>query len=106
MTSRSSGTDLDRVLIVEDDAAQRTGLQQLLKGWGFSADVAVDGRDAVERAAILRPTIVLSDLVMPRLGGLDLLKTLRSDDPDITMVFMTGQGTVETAVAAIKQGAY
>jgi len=106
MTSRSAGTDLDRILIVEDDAAQRTGLQQLLKGWGFSADTAVDGRDALDKAPVLRPTIVLSDLVMPRLGGLELLKSLRSEDPDITMVFMTGQGTVETAVAAIKQGAY
>jgi DNA-binding NtrC family response regulator len=94
------------VLIVEDDAAQRLGLQQLLRGWGFVAEAAVDGQDALERLPAVGPTIVLSDLVMPRMGGLDLLAALRQEDPDVTVVLMTAQGTVETAVAAIKQGAY
>ncbi|MEO7192360.1 MAG: sigma-54 dependent transcriptional regulator [Vicinamibacterales bacterium] len=105
MTNRGAA-DVDRVLVVEDDAAQRGGLQQLLKGWGFTADVAHDGQDALDKAPALRPTIVLSDLIMPRVGGLDLLRALRAEDPDLTMVLMTGQGTVETAVAAIKLGAY
>ncbi len=62
------------VLVVEDDAAQRVGLQQLLRSWGFAAEAAVDGEDA-RRARCRRsgPTIVLSDLVMPRMGGLELL---------------------------------
>jgi DNA-binding NtrC family response regulator len=94
------------VLIVEDDAAQRLGLQQLLRGWGFVAEAAVDGQDALEKLPAVGPTIVLSDLVMPRMGGLDLLAALRHEDPDVTVVLMTAQGTVETAVAAIKQGAY
>jgi len=106
MTQRTSGSDSDRILIVEDDAAQRLGLQQLLRGWGFTADVAVDGRDALDKLPSIRPTIVLSDLVMPRMSGMDLLATLMQEDPDITMVLMTAQGTVETAVTAIKQGAY
>jgi DNA-binding NtrC family response regulator len=105
MTHRP-GSESDRVLIVEDDAAQRLGLQQLLRSWGFSAEAASDGQDAMEKIPTLRPTIVLSDLVMPRKGGLDLLTALHQDDPDITVVLMTAQGTVETAVAAIKQGAY
>src|SRR5690606_6450554 len=107
MSQRSGGgSDLDRVLIGGDDAAQRLGLQQLLRGWGFTAEVAVDGRDALEKLPTVRPTIVLSDLVMPRMGGLELLTALMQEDPDVTMVLMTGQGTVESAVAAIKQGAY
>ena len=106
MTTRSNGSDTDRVLIAEDDAAQRVGLQQLLKSWGFVVEAASDGEDAVVKAASFRPTIVLSDLVMPKMGGLDLLAALRQDDSDLTVVLMTGQGTVETAVAAIKQGAY
>jgi DNA-binding NtrC family response regulator len=106
MTQRNGGPQSDRVLIVEDDAAQRLGLQQLLRGWGFTAEAAVDGKDALEKLPVFGPTIVLSDLVMPRLGGLDLLGSLRQEDPDITVVLMTAQGTVETAVAAIKQGAY
>ena len=97
----------DHLLIVEDDAAQRVGLQQLLKSWGYSVDIASDGREALERVAAQRPTVVLSDLVMPSLDGLGLLKALRQEtDGDITVVLMTAQGTVETAVEAIKLGAW
>jgi DNA-binding NtrC family response regulator len=106
MSARAPGIASERVLVVEDDGAQRLGLQQLLRGWGFSADVAFDGQDALEKLPTLRPTIVLSDVVMPRMDGLGLLAAALQDDPDITMVLMTAQGAVETAVAAIKQGAY
>ncbi len=107
MTQRSgNGSEADRVLIVEDDTAQRMGLQQLLQGWGFTAEVAIDGQDALEKLPTARPTIIVSDMIMPRMSGLDLLTAVKQEDPDITMVLMTAQGTVETAVAAIKQGAY
>jgi DNA-binding NtrC family response regulator len=97
----------DQVLVVEDDAAQRVGLQQLLRSWGFSVEAAADGEDALEKIAALHPAIVLTDLVMPRMGGLDLLRTLRQQHEDeATIVIMTAQGTVESAVEAIKQGAY
>ena len=97
----------ERLLIVEDDAAQRLGLQQLLKGWGYVVDVASDGREGLEKIAQDRPAIVLSDMVMPNLGGLDLLKSLKqNNDTDVTVLLLTGQGSVESAVEAIKQGAY
>jgi DNA-binding NtrC family response regulator len=95
------------VLIVEDDEAQRNGLQQLVRSWGFDASAAADGTEALERIAALRPTIVLTDLLMPRMGGLDLLRAIRQqEDPDIAVVLMTAQGTVESAVEALKLGAY
>ena len=95
------------VLIVEDDAAQRVGLQQLVKSWGFDASVAADGQEALDRIADLHPTIVLTDLLMPKLGGLDLLKAIRDQgEPDVAVVLMTAQGTVESAVEALKLGAY
>src|SRR5689334_772078 len=106
MTTAHAQTDLDRVLVAEDDAAQRLGLQQLLKSWGYTVEAAQDGQDALDKVPAFRPTIVLSDLVMPRLGGLELLTALKQDDPDVTVVLLTAQGTVETAVTAIKQGAY
>src|SRR6185503_605899 len=97
----------ERLLVVEDDAAQRLGLQQLLKSWGYSVDVASDGRQALDRISADRPAIVLTDMVMPNVGGMDLLKALKSqDDTDITVVLLTAQGSVDTAVEAIKQGAY
>ena len=78
MPSRlTSVPDRDQLLVVEDDAAQRVGLQQLLKSWGYAVEVATDGQEALEKAATLRPTIVLSDLVMPGMGGLDLLRALQ-----------------------------
>jgi len=107
MATRPVDRAQDRVLVVEDDSAQRVGLQQLVRSWGFNTDIAVDGRDALEKVTVTRPTIVLSDLVMPRMGGIDLLKALREDqDNDLTVVLMTAQGTVESAVEAIKLGAY
>ena len=76
-TTESAPTSTERILIVEDDAAQRVGLQQLLKSWGYAVEVAPDGKAALEAIRNSRPTIVVSDLVMPEMGGLDLLKALR-----------------------------
>jgi DNA-binding NtrC family response regulator len=94
------------VLIVEDDASARVGLEQLLKSWGFVAESAVDGVDAMEKVTSFRPAIVISDLVMPRMDGLALLRSLQSQGADVTTLLLTAQGTVETAVEAMKEGAY
>src|SRR6185503_15240614 len=92
----------ERVLIVEDDAAARVGLEQLVKSWGFIAESAADGEDALEKVTSFRPAIVISDLVMPRLDGLGLLRALQAQGGDVTTLLLTAQGTVET----VKEGAY
>jgi len=96
----------ERVLIVEDDQAARVGLEQLITAWGFVADSAVDGVDALAKVTSFRPAIVISDLVMPRLDGIGLLRALRDQGADVTTLLLTAQGTVETAVEAMKEGAY
>jgi len=96
----------ERVLIVEDEPATRVGLTELVRTWGFTAASASDGQEALERITEFRPTIIISDLVMPRMGGLDLLRALANDGGEYTIVILTAQGTVETAVEAIKEGAY
>src|SRR5580765_2854022 len=96
----------ERVLIVEDDPAARSGLEQLVKNWGFIAESAVDGQDALEKVTTFRPAIVISDLVMPRMDGLALLRALQQQGADVTVLLLTAQGTVETAVEAMKEGAY
>jgi DNA-binding NtrC family response regulator len=96
----------ERVLIVEDDAAARLGLEQLVKSWGFIADSAGDGEEALEKVTTFRPAIVISDLVMPRMDGLTLLRVLQQQGADVTTLLLTAQGTVETAVEAMKEGAY
>src|SRR5688500_8109564 len=96
----------DRVLIVEDDPTTRLGLTELVRTWGFITEAASDGEEALERITAFRPSIIISDLVMPRMGGLDLLRALKDDGGAFTVVILTAQGTVETAVEAIKEGAY
>ena len=102
----TSLTSRERVLIVEDDATTRLGLTELVGTWGFTTESAADGQDALQRITSFRPTIIISDLVMPRMGGLELLRALKDEGGDLTIVILTAQGTVETAVEAIKEGAY
>jgi DNA-binding NtrC family response regulator len=102
-TSENPG---ERVLIVEDDPATRSGLAELVQAWGFQTDEAVDGEDALRKVTNFRPAIIVSDLVMPRLGGHELLRTLKDQLSDLTFILLTAQGTIESAVEAIKDGAY
>jgi DNA-binding NtrC family response regulator len=107
MTSETPPTDdRVRILVVEDDAAARVGFQQLLASWGYAVEAATDGEDALRIFPGFRPDIVLSDLVMPRMDGLGLLRALQQEGDGVTTVILTAQGTVDTAVEALKQGAY
>ena len=96
----------ERVLIVEDDPATRTGLAELVQAWGFQTDEASDGEEGFRKVTSFRPAIIVSDLVMPRMGGHELLRTLKDQLSDITFILLTAQGTIESAVDAIKDGAY
>jgi len=97
---------VERVLIVEDDRATRIGLTELVHTWGFMTDSASDGEEALQKVTSFRPAIVVTDLVMPRMDGLQLLRTLHEQDAEISVVILTAAGTVESAVEAIKDGAY
>jgi len=96
----------ERVLIVEDETAARVGLEQLVRSWGFIADSACDGEEALEKVTSFRPAIVITDMVMPRMDGLALLRALPKTGADVTTLLLTAQGTVDTAVEAMKEGAY
>ena len=99
-------TSGERVLIVEDEPTTRLGLTELVRTWGFTTEAAADGEEALQRITAFRPSIIISDLVMPRMGGLELLRALKDEGSGLTIVILTAQGTVETAVEAIKDGAY
>jgi DNA-binding NtrC family response regulator len=102
----AASDDRVRILLVEDDAAARVGFRQLLASWGYAVEAATDGEDALAMVPGFRPDIVLTDLVMPKLDGLGLLRALQQEGSGITTVILTAQGTVDTAVEALKQGAY
>ena len=94
-----------RVLVVEDDAAMRAALEVRLKSWAFEVRTAsdgVEGRDLVEE---FEPDIVITDLVMPQLSGLELLRALLQENPHRHVLLVTAEGGVEDAVEAMKQGA-
>jgi DNA-binding NtrC family response regulator len=93
----------ERVLIVEDDPSTRTGLAELVRTWGFVTEAAADGEEALRLVTSFRPAIVVTDLFMPRMTGLQLLKALKEED--VKVIMLTAQGSVETAVEAVKDGA-
>jgi DNA-binding NtrC family response regulator len=95
-----------KILIAEDEPASRAGLQALLAGWGYEVTVAADGQDALEKAFELQPSLIIADLVMPKMDGLTLLRTLKTDGALPSLIILTGQGTIETAVEAMQEGAY
>ena len=95
-----------KILVVEDETNERLGLSELLKAWGYETETAADGVEALEKLARFDPSVVLSDLRMPRMGGMDLLKQLHDSQPDTGFIILTGQGTVEEAVEATKLGAF
>jgi DNA-binding NtrC family response regulator len=95
-----------RVLIADDLEASRKGLAALVATWGYEVEEAGDGQEALAKAADSNPAVVITDLVMPKLDGLGLLKAVQAELPFTMVIIITGHGTIETAVGATKDGAY
>ncbi|MGH7432980.1 MAG: sigma-54-dependent transcriptional regulator [Candidatus Methylomirabilales bacterium] len=95
-----------KILIADDETASRKGLQDLLGSWGYEVAIAADGEDALDKAASFRPGLIIADLVMPKMDGLSLLRALKGDSGSPSLIILTGQGTIETAVDAMREGAY
>jgi DNA-binding NtrC family response regulator len=95
-----------RILVADDEAASRQGLAELMASWGYDVVEAADGREALDKALAMLPAVAVIDLVMPGLDGMELLKALQADAPFAAIIILTGHATVETAVSAMKQGAY
>ena len=93
------------VLVVDDEPSMRTALAETVRRLRHQVRTALDGADASEQVERLKPWLVLTDLKMPRLGGLDLVKEIKQKSPASLIVLMTAYGTVETAVEAMKCGA-
>jgi two-component system response regulator HydG len=94
------------VLVVDDDEANRVTMERILVREGYRVVHADSGRAAMERLREQKVDLVLTDLKMPGMSGIDLLKAARKVDPDVEVVVMTAYGTVESAVEAMKEGAY
>jgi two-component system NtrC family response regulator len=95
-----------KILVVDDDESLRRITQLQLQEAGYAVTTAPDGAEALQRIAGDRPALVITDLKMPGMSGLELLKILRADYPELPVVMITAHGTVQTAVAAMKEGAF
>ena len=94
------------VLIVDDEVNIRRVLAAMLKREGYEVTTAADGEQAL---GVLNKTpvhVVVTDLVMPRLGGMELLRRVSADFPDVPVIVITAHGSVDSAVAALKAGAF
>jgi signal transduction histidine kinase len=95
-----------RLLVVEDEEIIRTMFRQSFEHWGFIVDEAENGKVALDRLSQNDFQIVITDLLMPVMDGMDLLKRIKSRWPHIEVVVVTGYATIENAISAMKTGAY
>jgi two-component system sensor histidine kinase/response regulator len=95
-----------RVLVIDDEASMRDSCLQVILKEGLAADTAENGALGLKKIVETKPDIVLIDLKMPGIGGMEVLEKLREIDPTIIAIVITGYGTVESAVEAMKRGAY
>jgi DNA-binding NtrC family response regulator len=94
------------VLVVDDDPATRDGLTELLNGWGYAASAAADASSALKICHKELPQAIVTDLMMPGMDGLQFVQALKERVREVAVIILTGQATIETAVQAIKLGAY
>lgn len=94
------------ILLVEDDLSHCTILQALISGWGYRVSVAHNGRQALEQVRAQPFDLILSDVRMAEMDGIAALKAIKSYNPAIPILIMTAYSNVESAVEAIKAGAY
>jgi DNA-binding NtrC family response regulator len=100
------GAKLFKVLVVDDDADLRELLTEAVAGWGYAVSMASSGDEAVQKIYAERFDIVITDLMMPGMDGLELLERINRLDREIVVIMVTGNATMETAVKAIEAGAY
>src|ERR1700690_3536815 len=94
-----------RILVVDDEVNARSALTELLRDDGYVVEAAADGFKALGKMADFAPDLVLTDLKMPGMDGIQLLGKLHEQDPELPVVVMTAFGEVETVVNAMRSGA-
>lgn len=94
------------IVVIDDDHAMRLSCRKILEKSGFKVETFEDGVQGLEGVARLKPGLVVVDLKMPGMSGLEVIARVHSIDPDMILVVITGYATIDTAVEAMKSGAY
>src|ERR1700757_4838396 len=96
----------EKVLIVEDELHALMGLAELVSGWGYRTETARDGAEALDKVMAWQPGIIITDMKMPRMDGIELLHRLSELAEKQCVIPLTAQGSIDRAVEAMKLGAY
>jgi two-component system, sensor histidine kinase and response regulator len=100
------GEARERIVVIDDDHAMRVSCRQILDRSGFDVETYEDGARGLAGLAAVKPALVVVDLKMPGLSGLEVIRRIVEIDPEIVIVVITGYATIDTAVEAMKSGAY
>ncbi|MBW6497389.1 MAG: sigma-54 dependent transcriptional regulator [Bacteroidales bacterium] len=95
-----------RILVIDDERSIRNTLKEILEYEKFEVDVAEDGFEGLEKIESSHFDVVLCDIKMPKMDGIEVLGKIQEKDPDATVVMISGHGSIDTAVEAIKKGAF
>ena len=95
-----------RIMIVDDDPGHLISLATVIRSWGYQVETATDGREAVERVKALPVDLILMDVRMTTMSGIEALDHIKGYNPAIPIIIMTAYSSVESAVEALKGGAY
>jgi len=97
---------MSRILVVEDNETMRAGMMTVAAGLDHEVEGAADGAEGIARAGSYRPDLVITDLKLGEVDGLDVLRAVKERTPETPVIVVTAHGTIEVAVAAMKQGAF
>ena len=96
---------MQRILIVDDEAEMRNAIKEALGRKGYTVDCACEGREAIQKLIELKFEMVVSDMLMPGMDGMELLREIKKAAPHIPVLLITAFGTIQKAVEAVKEGA-
>ena len=103
LNSTSNGK---HILIVDDEPLVRRSLSEMLTLSGYTVSAASNGKEALDILKNYTADIIISDIKMPEIDGIKLLKQIKSNYPDTQIIIVTGYGSIDSAVEAMKEGAY
>ncbi len=94
------------ILVVDDEKNAREGLQELILSWGYNVESAADGESALQVMDKHDIDLVIADMIMPGIDGIELVKRIKEKYPETAVIILTAQGSINSAVEAIKSGSY
>src|SRR5688572_27228608 len=97
---------MSKILVIDDEKSIRKSLREILEYENFKVDEAGDGAEGSAMAEKEMYDIILCDIKMPKLDGLEVLEKIQKMHPDTPVIMISGHGTIETAVEAVKKGAF